>query len=260
MTGRTEELARVRSFVRAHADASATHTRAWSSGTAVFHEGLPLVYDLNYLRLERDGGLTAKAIAAEADELMSSPALGHREVVAEDEAAGERLSEDFRALGWKVDRHVIMAYHSQPDRSSDTSEVHEVDETTVWPSREKFLRTYEWCNDDATASQMHAAYRIWMRTGKGRDLAIERDGAPVSFAMLWSDGVTAQIEDVATLELYRNQGLSRAVIAKALEIAFEEGHETVFLIADEEDWPKLLYRKLGFEEIGCNYYFVKVNS
>ena len=34
------------------------------------------------------------------------------------------------------------------------------------------------------------------------------------------------------------------------------GAELVFLVADDEDWPKELYRKLGFDDLGRVYEFL----
>ncbi|MEA2447640.1 MAG: hypothetical protein QOK47_1277 [Actinomycetota bacterium] len=253
------DLKRIRRFLRHHQDASATRTQGWRWGTACSHEGLPRVYDLNFLRLEEnDPAITVDALIAEADRVQER--LGHREIWVEDEQLALELEPGFKDAGWKVNRHVIMAHKRPLDRDPDTSEVETVEEKQVWPSRAEFLRTYEWCRDDELVAQMHGAYRIWLSAGNGRDLAIQRDGRPVSFAMLWSQGDTAQIEDVATLEAYRNQGMSRTVIAKALELARADGSDLVFLVADDEDWPKQLYEKLGFDPVGRLYYFVKENS
>ena len=243
-----------------HAEASSTHVKEWKCGHALFHEGLPLVYDLNYLRVGAGCEMTAQAVADKAEDLMGAPAFDHRKVVVDHEALAERWSPDFVDLGWKVDRHVVMVHRRDPDRSIDTSEVREMDESQAWPSRERFLRTYEWCNDDDIVAQMHAAYRIWMRAGSGTDLGIVRDGEAASFAMLWRHGKVAQIEDVATLEEHRNQGLSRAVVWRAVETAYEGGADLVFLIADVDDWPKGLYEKLGFDELAITHHFLKTNS
>lgn len=59
----------------------------------------------------------------------------------------------------------------------------------------------------------------------------------------------AQIEDVATLPEHRGRGLARAVVLRALDAARAAGAELVFLHADDEDWPKELYRRLGFDEL-----------
>ena len=37
----------------------------------------------------------------------------------------------------------------------------------------------------------------------------------------------------------------------------EDPDATVFLIADENDWPKKFYERLGFETVGRMYTFLK---
>ena len=68
---------------------------------------------------------------------------------------------------------------------------------------------------------------------------------------------TAQIEDVGTLGGYRGRGLARAVVLRALAEAGAAGCDLVFLEADEDDWPKELYRRLGFEPIGRIFAFLR---
>jgi ribosomal protein S18 acetylase RimI-like enzyme len=153
-----------------------------------------------------------------------------------------------------------MVHRGLPDRAEETDDVVEAPEEEVWPARAEFLKTYEWCRDQETVDQMHEAYRIWMRVGNGRDFTISQDGSVVSFALLWSRGSTAQIEDVATLPEYRNRGLSRRVVTRAVAAARNSGHDLVFLIADEGDWPKELYTKLGFDVLTTYFYYLKTPS
>ena len=82
------------------------------------------------------------------------------------------------------------------------------------------------------------------------------DGEVASYCELYSDGSTAQIENVLTLERFRKRGLARATVSRALEDARSGDHSLVFLIADRDDWPKDLYAKLGFEEVGHVWEFV----
>ena len=191
---------------------------------------------------------------------MSTRSLGHRQVVVDLPHVGDRLAQGFEELGWKVDRHVVMVHRRPPDRPIDTGEVEILEEAKVWPARDRFLRTYEWCDNDDITAQMHGTYRTWIRAGSGEDLGIVRDGTAASFAMLWVHDRSAQIEDVATIQAFRDQGLSRAVVTRAVERAHERGCDFVFLVADEGDWPKELYRKLGFDPVGTLYYFLKTNS
>ncbi len=66
-------------------------------------------------------------------------------------------------------------------------------------------------------------------------------------------GRQAQIEDVATLPVYRSRGLSRAVVLHAVVEARRSGAELIFLVADESDWPKELYGRLGYDAIGAEH-------
>ena len=79
------------------------------------------------------------------------------------------------------------------------------------------------------------------------------DGGIASYAGLYLDGTVGQIEDVATLPTYRDRGLARAVVLRAVAEARQAGAELVFLVAAEEDWPKELYRRLGFDAIGVEH-------
>ena len=67
----------------------------------------------------------------------------------------------------------------------------------------------------------------------------------------------AQIEDVATLAPYRGRGLARAVVTAALGEALAAGDELVFILADDGDWPKDWYARLGFVLRGRRYLFTR---
>jgi ribosomal protein S18 acetylase RimI-like enzyme len=255
------EIERVRAFVESHQGSSADTRVDWPFGSAFFNDKLPRVYDLNFALVDHlDRGTTAEQIAAEAEQLMGPRGLDHRNIAVHDPALGKQLFDGFKDLGWRADRHAVMVHRREPDRVMDSQAVVESDEEKVWPARAEYLRAYEWCRDAETLDQMLEAYRIWMRVGNGRDFTLSQGGSVVSFAMLWSQGLTAQIEDVATLPNSRNRGLSRRVVARALSEARASGHDLVFLIADANDWPKELYRKLGFDELTSYFYYLKTPS
>ena len=66
-----------------------------------------------------------------------------------------------------------------------------------------------------------------------------------------------QVEDVATLREARQRGLARAVVSAAIAASREAGHEHTFIAADADDWPQLLYTRLGFEPVGRLAWFRK---
>ncbi len=64
-----------------------------------------------------------------------------------------------------------------------------------------------------------------------------------------------QVEDVGTLPAARERGLGRAVTLAAAEASAAEGNELTYLGALADDWPRLMYAKLGFEEVGESFIF-----
>ena len=50
------------------------------------------------------------------------------------------------------------------------------------------------------------------------------------------------------MRAYRGRGLGRAIVQHALDEARRD-HDVVFLEALADDWPRLLYAKLGFDVV-----------
>ena len=115
----------------------------------------------------------------------------------------------------------------------------------------------DWYDEEGVLEQIRRYHFRLLETAHGRDFAIVRDGVAVSFASLYSDGSTAQIEDVGTLEGYRGQGLSRAVVQRAVDAAVDDGCDFLFMVAEDEDWPKDFYARIGFETVGRIHHFLK---
>jgi len=63
---------------------------------------------------------------------------------------------------------------------------------------------------------------------------------------------------VATLDAFRRRGVARAMVALATDLARESGAELDWIAADDNDWPKDLYFKLGFRPIGRIFSFTAV--
>ena len=82
------------------------------------------------------------------------------------------------------------------------------------------------------------------------------DGRPVGNTVVYRVGDIAQVEDVATLEAFRRRGVARAMVSLAIDLA--KGADLTFIVADEHDWPRELYAKLGFRPIGSIRAFTRV--
>jgi len=78
----------------------------------------------------------------------------------------------------------------------------------------------------------------------------------VAWTDLYIGEDVAQVEDVATLEEHRGKGYATAVVLRAVDEARNAGADLVYLVADEEDWPKEWYQRLGFDTVGRIYKFI----
>jgi ribosomal protein S18 acetylase RimI-like enzyme len=219
-------------------------------GVAVLEPELPRRHDSNYLLAERvPPGAGAQELAAEADRLLGGAGLAHRAVFTFDEALGTRLEPEFRGLGWNVRRHIWMAQLREPDRSADLSVVEEVDQAELRPGRTAEILRYPWGTEEV-AKQLLDAKLLVAERATTRFFGVRVDGEIVSWADLYVAQGVGQVEDVATREQHRGKGYATAVVLRAADEARADGADLVFLVADDDDWPKELYKRLGFDALG----------
>jgi ribosomal protein S18 acetylase RimI-like enzyme len=249
----TSELERASVFEEALREAAVERIVPSRFGTALFNDSLPVVWSLNCLRVDATTA-TAEELVAEANRLQAD--LRHRRLVVLDESLGRELEDPLRERGWKIDALLFMVPRHEPERPAGDVRIVEVAHEDLLPLRRRILQEWLAETDDETARQVGEMDRLIAEAGDARHFAVRADGAVVSSTSLFSDGETAQIEDVATLPEHRGQGYARALVLHALAAARAGGHDFVFLIADARDWPKELYRRLGFEGIGEKYSFL----
>lgn len=219
-------------------------------GVAVIEPELPRRHDSNYLLAERIPiGAGAQDLAAEADRILGGAGLAHRAVFTFDEALGTRLEPEFRALGWNVRRHIWMAQLRKPEREADLSVVEEVGEADLRAGRTAEIIRFPWGSEEV-AEQLLDAKLLLGERAETRFFGVRVDGEIVSWADLYLAQGVGQVEDVATKEAHRGKGYATAVVLRAAEEARVAGADLVFLVADEDDWPKELYERLGFDTIG----------
>jgi GNAT superfamily N-acetyltransferase len=245
-TAATEALQTALAFLRRTAQLAGDDMRTLDVGYVVRTPSLPQVWGLNHLRLS--GSATyAQAVALSEEHLGDLP---YRQLVVEHEDSARRLQEPLGADGWTFDRDVLMVLARPADRQSDTDGVVEVDEDAA----SELMR--RWVADDPkmTAESLDQVIAATAREARARtstNLGIrDEDGEPVAMTKLYTDGVTAQVEDVYTVPAWRNRGCARRLITRAVALAHEARHELVFIEADDNGWPKRLYSRLGFDPVG----------
>jgi ribosomal protein S18 acetylase RimI-like enzyme len=242
----------------ARADMAGSRAEPFRFGTAVFTPELPLRHDSNYVLVESlPDGVSATELADEAERIQRGAGLAHRVLFFRDAALGERVAPKLVDLGWRLDRHDLMAYRRSAHREVNAGIVREVDESIIRPAREQQLRSYPWRTPEVARQLLDAKLRIPVER---RFFAVVVAGEVVSYGDLYLDGDIAQIEDVATLEKHRGRGYASAVVVRAVEEAHRAGATFIFLVADAEDWPKELYRRLGFDEIGRYIKLIRASA
>jgi ribosomal protein S18 acetylase RimI-like enzyme len=244
-----EELERIHVFLDENDRAAASRIEPFPWGRAILHDRLPLVYDLNFLYVEH-GEPTAPQLAAEAERIQRAAGHTHRKVVAGGPGV-DRLAPGFAELGWSLERLVVMPHRRAPDRARDLGAVEEVGHAALRPVWEAGLRAVPaFRGRDDLVSQLLEHRRVVADSVPTRYFAARADGAIASYCELYSRDGVAQIESVTTLPGHRNRGLAGAVVLRALSASREAGADLTFLVAEAADWPRHLYARLGFEEIG----------
>jgi len=243
------DLARIERFTRWLEDTTSSRLEPSPMGTAVFNDDFPVRWDSNFLRVEGARGTTsATAVADECERWYGS--FLHREVIVEDADRGAALAMGFADLGWEVARLVYMARRRPSYRDVSTQMVDEVSVDDLRPAIHE-VNVAASAQTTEVESRQLTDFRLVLRDRVGaRFFAASVDGEIASFCELYVHDGLAQIEDVNTLERFRGRGLARACVARAAAEADAAGAELVFLIADDQDWPKHLYATLGFDPVG----------
>ena len=244
------EFERAWAFMDALYARAAERTVPFRFGTAIVHERLGRVHDLNYLRVHRPEDASADELAAEAERIQAPLGLRHRALWFDDAAAVARLEPELRQGGWEPRYFVLMTLHREPDREADLSVVRETDPTVLRPIWAEGIRSAPFDKDEEVVRQLVEHKDALATAVPTRYYAAYVDEEPVSYCELYSAGGVGQVEAVLTLEQHRGRGLARATIGRAVTQSRTDGNELTFLVADANDWPKELYRKLGFDTVG----------
>jgi ribosomal protein S18 acetylase RimI-like enzyme len=216
---------------------------------------IPNVWDANWLLVERPG-LAVETILAAADETLGGAGMRHRTLFAYDRMDAERLIAALEPEGWEVERGVYMVHRRAPDRPADAEiAVEETALAEVAEVRREFLRDdlAEWFPagvSEEVLDQYLAFDRTVGEISGDRWFVVRETGRVAAFCRLLSDEGVGQVEDVATMPHARNRGYARAVVLAAVAASRAAGHELTFLGALADDWPRGLYARLGFDEVG----------
>lgn len=212
-------------------------------------------YSENAFYVTDAAGRDAAAIEKEAEHFLGG--MRHRMIFSEDGT----LEDGFRVLGYDTTRVAVMA-HSLDQSGLETRSAGEVSRDEALAALDVYFRTdpdFTAGRDDETRAHMLEHHRSYgERAGvTERFIGVRAAGSVVAWAKLWERRGVAQIEDVVCLFEHRGHGFGRDVVAAAALAALAESPEVLFILADGADWPQDLYARMGFDEIGSQWEFVR---
>lgn len=247
-------LARVLDFQRRSLELAGGRVTEIPEGWVVRTPAMPVVWVLNHVRL-RTAPSYERAVELIEQHLAGA---GFRQLYVDDERpGGGRLAEAFQADGWEVDGELHSMLVRPPDRRVGTSAVTELTEEEALALMSRWLREDETLHlDDEAMRQLIENHRLTWRARNAVRLGVRaHDGSPTGMTLVLSGGGVAQVEDVYVVPEARGGGSGRALVTRAIDVARELGPELVFIVADDNDWPKQLYARLGFEPLGRTWMF-----
>lgn len=226
-------------------------------GLVVRHPELHDVHYLNAVLLDA-GTLELDGVQVAALAERSLGDLGHRHVVLDDAAAGERAAEQLESEGWERGRIVLMVFTGdlaavRPDPRARPISGDEMDGLLIAAVRDQAPDVQA---GGGVGGRLVAAQRRLRATTCARCL-----GAGDPAAELGSMGTllldpdvdgrrVAMLTEVGTRLAHRERGLARAVVQAAVAEAARWGADRIVVGADADDWPQLLYARLGFAPVG----------
>jgi GNAT superfamily N-acetyltransferase len=249
-------IERVHGFLRRTEEGVADEVVPTRHGTAMITPSLPLVWQVNAIRVD-DPGAEADELMAEADVVQAG--FGHRKVVTHDEQLGVRLSGDFAEAGWNVFRVLVMLRRRPSDRAPVPGAGGEVSRELGAATLAAFRREQPFGWQEEAVRQLAEMDARFDRVVETRDFASPPADPACSCRLYVHDGL-GQVDEVGTVESRRRRGHARAAVAAAADAATADGCDEVFIVTDAADWPQELYRRLGFDEIGSTYEFLKVRA
>jgi GNAT superfamily N-acetyltransferase len=244
-----EALARALEFQRQSIELTAEHVLAIDDGWVFRSPSLSQVWSHNMLWLT---GPIAHPAAIELCQRHLGEAL-FWQLYLEDEATAQRLLQPLRADGWEFDVEVHLELIRPPDPVPDPPLIIEPGEDESLELMALWMRTDETLHLSGAEGvrQTIVKDRALWRARNARRFGIRGpDGAVAAITQLFSDGRVGQVEHVYTIPQARGRGYARALVSHAAAEAWKAEHELSFIVADDNNWPKQLYRRIGFEPLG----------
>ena len=223
-------------------------------GRALLTPSMPRVHYTNTFAVDLGAEGSATELRGDLEPIFWAAGLTHRQVSIDDEL-GARAAPEFRELGWKAEELLVMLHRGETPRWTRRASRRSAGRSSSPSGRRACARARRFGTKRKCDSLSRPSTAGGSPSTSGTSPPAPT-GRIASYCELFSDGTTGQIESVMTLEEFRRRGLAKAIVTHALAESRAAGHDFTFLLAEAEDWPKELYRKLGFESVGSIWAFL----
>jgi GNAT superfamily N-acetyltransferase len=230
---------RAREWHHAHQAAVCDTLEPWAHGTVVRTSRYPTYYSFNLVRVEEEPEMSAGQLTSFADEALAG--LAHRRMDFEEIEAAEPRRAELVALGWKTTRLLWMRHDRPLPPAADELEVSEV----PYEAADELRLAWHLQEDDGSEYEHFSLAAREVAEARGvRVLTVAESGRTIAFAQLERAGGGAEITQVYVDPEHRGCGRGTAMTRAAVLAAADA--EDLWIVADDEDRPKELYRRLGF--------------
>ncbi|NUR88464.1 MAG: GNAT family N-acetyltransferase [Nonomuraea sp.] len=248
----SDEITRIQTFLRQFNRRRSPRVVDVAGGFAVLDDTYNGSHDDNKLIVWE--GQDAQAVMDAADELLAE--REHRYVVVDDDELGRRFAPAFAAAGYQHETNLVMVFRGEFPATPPVTE--RVDVETMIPVLRAEWREILPDVSDEVVDQLAQRIRRRPRGAERVEFFGLRgpDGRLGARADLYAEGGIAQIETLYTEPAMRGRGLARTLMTSLL--AETAGNDLVFLVADDDDWPKEFYGRLGFEPLTRSHGFLRL--
>lgn len=229
-------------WLREVAEARAEQVVQVTGGVALLHSGYPMAQD--HHRLLLDGPVDASAAADEADRVLGGAGLEHRWLAVTDIGLADTLTDGLLARGYAREDDLVMIHRGLAPCVQAGVVEFDLDERVA-------VATAGWRDEQPdwpaqVCGQLGGRARTLAAAVDATFLGIRVDGKVVAHADLFVRDGIAQVEEVMTEPAARRRGFASVLVREGVRRA---GARVVILVADADDRPAELYRRLGFVDL-----------
>jgi GNAT superfamily N-acetyltransferase len=227
------------------------HVEPQPWGAVVTDARFPLIWDVNYARVETDEpGLRLADVEAALDPALERAGAVHRHLVLFHPEPLSDLVVEASSRGARLTWEVVMGLGGAADGPADP----DVDVEEVEPD-ERFLGVVRDSlaefdvRDEGAADQLMAIEREVMRPAGKRWFRVVADGREAALGSLVPVGDVGLVDHVVTLPFARRRGYAGAIVRRIVVEARAAGIGTIVLLTDPNGEARRLYERIGFRTL-----------